>query len=58
MEKLGRVSDETGSRVHLAKLLDNVERRLAKASALLTQKYFSHTESARQLAPTRMDLSV
>jgi len=58
VEKLGRVSEETGTRVHLGKLLDNVERRLAKASALLTQKYFSHTESARQLAPTRMDLSV
>lgn len=58
VEKLGRISEDTGSRAQLAKLLDNVERRLAKASALLTQKYFSHTESARQLAPTRMDLSV
>ncbi len=59
VEKLGRVAEDTGQRTHLGKLLDNVERRISKASSLLTQKYFSHTESARQLAPTtRMDLPV
>ena len=58
VEKLARVTDETATRTHLAKLLDNVERRISKVSAQLTQKYFSHTESARQLAPTRLELSV
>lgn len=57
-EKLARVSEETGHRIHLEKLLNNVERRLSKVSTLLTEKYFSHTQSARQLAPTRIELSV
>ncbi len=57
-EKLARISEETNTRIHLEKLLNNVERRLTKASALLTEKYFSHTQSARQLAPMRIELSV
>jgi len=57
-EKLARISEESGARIHLDKLLNNVERRLSKISALLTEKYFSHTQSARQLAPTRIELNV
>lgn len=56
-EKLARINDETGTRIHLEKLLNNVERRLSKISALLTEKYFSHTQSARQLAPTFIELN-
>lgn len=51
VEKLASVSDNQGTRKSLAKLLDNVERRLEKASELLHQRYFSHTQNARQLAP-------
>lgn len=57
-EKLSRLTEDTNTRIHLDKLLNNVERRLSKISALLTEKYFSHTQSARQLAPTRIELSV
>lgn len=57
-EKLARISEDTGHRIHLEKLLNNVERRLSKVSMLLTEKYFSHTQGARQLAPTRIELSV
>lgn len=56
VEKLAVVSDEQGTRRALAKLLDNTERRLEKVSELLHQKYFAHTQSARQLAPTRLEL--
>ena len=56
VEKLANISDEQGSRRSLAKLLDSVERRLEKVSELLHQKYFTHTQSARQLAPTKLEL--
>ena len=56
VEKLANISDDQGTRRALAKLLDNTERRLEKVSELLNQKYFAHTQSARQLAPTRLEL--
>jgi uncharacterized circularly permuted ATP-grasp superfamily protein/uncharacterized alpha-E superfamily protein len=56
VEKLANISDDQGNRRALAKLLDNVERRLEKVSELLHQKYFTHTQSVRQLAPTRLEL--
>ncbi|MEE2730611.1 MAG: circularly permuted type 2 ATP-grasp protein [Pseudomonadota bacterium] len=56
VEKLANINDELGSRRALAKLLDNVERRLEKVSELLHQRYFTHTQSARQLAPTKLEL--
>ncbi len=56
VEKLANYNDEDKIRKSLAKLLDNVERRLDKVSELLHQKYFAHTQSARQLAPTQLEL--
>jgi uncharacterized alpha-E superfamily protein len=56
VEKLSNISEELGTRRNLAKLLDNVERKLEKVSEQLHQKYFTHTQSARQLAPTTLEL--
>ena len=58
VEKLANLSEEPATRKSLAKLLDNVDRKLEKVSELLHQRYFTHTQNARQLAPTtRLELS-
>ena len=56
VEKLSNISDELGTRRALAKLLDSTERKLEKVSELLHQRYFTHTQSVRQLAPTKLEL--
>ena len=56
VEKLAHFNDDDKMRKALAKLLENVERRLTIISDLLHQKYFTHTQSVRQLVPTKLEL--
>ena len=56
LDRLVAINEENGQRNILDTLLANVDKRLRKASELLTQRYFSHTQDAHQLAPTRMEL--
>ncbi len=56
LDRLVSVNKENGLRTVLDDMLANVEKRLRKASDLLTQRYFSHTQDAHQLAPTRMEM--
>lgn len=56
LDRLVAMHEENGVRTVLEGLLGNVDKRLRKASDLLTQRYFSHTQDAHQLAPTRMEL--
>ncbi|MDF1781366.1 MAG: circularly permuted type 2 ATP-grasp protein [Alcanivoracaceae bacterium] len=56
LNRLVKVNDESGVRTVLDGLLTNVEKRVRKASEFLTQRYFSHTSDAYQLAPTRTEL--
>lgn len=56
VEKLAKINDESGIRLKLSTLLDSVEGRLEKVSELLHQRYFTHTQHVRQLAPTKLEL--
>jgi len=56
LDRLVAVNEENGTRAVLETLLAKTDKRLRKVSDLLTQRYFSHTQDAHQLAPTRMEL--
>ncbi len=51
VEKLANINEESATRKNLAKLLDNVDRKLEKVSEIMHQRYFTHTQSVRQLVP-------
>ncbi len=54
--KLAAVAGTHGVRKSLAKLLDSTEERLERLADLIHQKYFTHTQRAKQLAPTRQEM--